>query len=520
MTAYFLAIDAGTGSGRAVLFDADGHQVAASQAEWWHKADPRFEGSMDFDVEGNWRLLCRCIRDAIAKAGISASAIAAVSATSMREAFVAYDGQGRELWACANVDSRAVEQVRRFQKQQPELERDLYRKTGQTFALGALPRLAWLKENLPDVYGATANVSMISDWVLARLSGEIASDPSNGGTTGLLALETRRWMPDALEKADLRSDILPAVREPGTVIGAVTGAAADATGLAKSTPVVVGGGDCQIGTAGLGVVGEGECAVLGGTFWQQIVNVAPGVVDPAMNLRINPHVVSNLNQAEAISFFVGAAMRWFRDAFGQEEVAKAAQNGTDAYALLEDQAKSVPAGAHGIIPILSDVMRYGRWYHAAPSLLNLSIDAEKAGKGAIFRALQENAAIVAARNLEAIFDLSGKRSGHIVFAAGAAKSSHWAQILATATGLVVKIPKVTEATALGCAAAAAIGAGHFNDFSQASAAWVDWERHFEPDPAIKPIYDEAGARWAQAYRAQLDLVDAGITTSMWKAPGL
>lgn len=520
MSRYYLAIDAGTGSGRAVVFDETGAQRAVSQAEWWHKPDPRFEGSMDFDLEHNWLRLGKCIGQAIADAGISGQDIAGVSTTSMREAIVAYDASGKAIWACANVDSRAVAQVRRLQGEQPEFERALYDKSGQTFALGALPRLLWLRENLPGIYSRIDRISMISDWVLAQLSGVIASDPSNGGTTGLLSLTTRDWTAGELERVGLDSSILPPVVEPGSVIGSVTRAAAEATGLAAGTPVVMGGGDCQIGTAGLGLVNKGQCAVLGGTFWQQIVNVGTELIDPEMNLRLNPHVVRGQNQAEAISFFVGATMRWFRDAFGQEEMARARATGTDAYTLLEEQSLAVPPGAYGIIPILSDVMRYGRWYHAAPSLLNLSIDPERAGKAAIFRALQENAAIVAARNLKAIFALSGEEPDRIVFAAGAAKSPHWAQLLSTVTGLPVATPRVKEATALGCAAAAAIGAGTFGDFREAADNWVKWDRTFEPEVELKHVYDEAGDRWARAYRAQLDLVDEGITTSMWKAPGL
>jgi autoinducer 2 (AI-2) kinase len=520
MPRYFLAIDAGTGSGRAVLFDDRGMQKAVSQGEWWHKPDPRFKGSMDFDLAANWALLCRCIGNVIAQAGIDPSDIAAVSATSMREAIVAYNSSGKAIWGCANVDSRSVEQVRRLQAERPELERELYGLSGQTFALGALPRLLWLKENLPQVFEHVSKLSLISDWILAELSGEIVSEPSNGGTTGLLSLVERQWLPGQLEKVGLSSSILPPVLEPGQQVGQVTATASKATGLRAGTPVVVGGGDCQIGTAGLGLARSGQCAVLGGTFWQQIVNVPQDIVDPGMNLRLNPHVVPGLNQAEAISFFVGAAMRWFRDAFGQREMAHAAETGTDAYTLLEQLSQSVPPGAYGIIPILSDVMHYGRWYHAAPSLLNLSIDAEKSGKAAIFRALQENAAIVSARNLEAIFALSRTRPEQIVFAAGAAKSAHWAQLLATVTGVPVVTPKVKEATALGCAAAAAIGAGTFANFEETAEAWVTWEARFEPDLSLKPIYDEAGERWAMAYRAQLALVDEGVTTSMWKAPGL
>ena len=67
-------------------------------------------------------------------------------------------------------------------------------------------------------------------------------------------------------------------------------------------------------------------------------------------------LLPGLDQAEAISFFTGAVMRWFRDAFG---------GGRD-YAALEAEARQVPPGAYGIIPVFSDVMRYGHWFHAAP----------------------------------------------------------------------------------------------------------------------------------------------------------
>ena len=518
-TTYLLAVDAGTGSGRAVIFDENGNQVASAQQEWWHKTDPRFPGSMDFDVEGNWSLLSRAIRQAIAEAGIAAADIRAVSATSMREAIVAYDRGGREIWACANVDSRAVSEVRDLKRDFPGLERELYSQSGQTFALGALPRLLWLKRNLPDVYARIDRISMLSDWVLARLSGVIASDPSNAGTTGLYSLAKRNWLPEAMAKAGMRDDIFPESVEPGTIIGRVTKTAADETNLAPGTPVVMGGGDCQSGAAAIGVVNEGDCAVLGGTFWQQVVNVGLEVSDPSMDLRINPHVVTGLNQAEAISFFVGVVMRWFRDSFGAEEVAAAGPGG-DAYRLLEEKAAKVPVGAYGIIPVFSDVMHYGNWYHAAPSLLNLSIDPEKSGKAAIFRALQENAAIVAARNLDAIFKLSGRTPEKIVFAAGASKSARWSQILSSATGLPVVTPVVKEATALGCAAAAAIGAGLRRSFVEVADGWVRWDRQFQPDFTHKAIYDDAGERWARAYALQRQLVDECVTTPMWKAPGL
>ena len=88
---YLMAVDAGTGSVRAVLFDLDGNQVGCVQHEWDHKEDPRFPGSMDFDWVFNWQLACQCIRGVIAESGIDPKEIAAVSTTCMRDGIVLYD---------------------------------------------------------------------------------------------------------------------------------------------------------------------------------------------------------------------------------------------------------------------------------------------------------------------------------------------------------------------------------------------------------------------------------------------
>ena len=68
---YFLAVDAGTGSVRAVLFDLEGSQIACVQQEWEHKEDPRYPGSMDFDWTYNWELTCGCIRGVLKESGIA-----------------------------------------------------------------------------------------------------------------------------------------------------------------------------------------------------------------------------------------------------------------------------------------------------------------------------------------------------------------------------------------------------------------------------------------------------------------
>ncbi|VTR17602.1 Autoinducer 2 kinase LsrK [Serratia fonticola] len=133
-----------------------------------------------------------------------------------------------------------------------------------------------------------------------------------------------------------------------------------------------------------------------------------------MNVRINPHVIPGMVQAESISFFTGLTMRWFRDAFCAEEKLIGERLGVDTYALLEDMARRVPSGAYGVMPIFSDVMRFKNWYHAAPSFINLSIDPEKCNKATLFRALEENAAIVSACNLQQIAEFSGIKADSLV----------------------------------------------------------------------------------------------------------
>jgi autoinducer 2 (AI-2) kinase len=518
---YLLAIDAGTGSIRAVIFDTLGNQISVSQAEWTHLEEEGVPNSMSFDYVKNWELTCSCIKESIAQANIDAKDILALSATSMREGIVLYDSEGKELWAVANVDARASDEVKFLKENFKGIEEKFYKESGQTFALGALPRLLWLKNKHPKTYEKVAYISMIGDWILAKISDVIASDPSNGGTTGIFSLLQRKWMSDMAKEVGLKDSIFPAVLEVGTAMGTVTQKASEETGLSTSTKVVMGGGDVQLGSAGLGVVKAGQVAILGGSFWQQVVNIDSTVVPPQdMGIRVNPHVVKGVSQAEGITFFSGLVMRWFRDAFCDIEKLEAEKRGIDVYQVLEEKAKNVPVGSYDIMPIFSDSMKYGKWYHAAPSFINLSLDSSICNRTSMFRSLEENAAIVSSINLDKIKNFSNVTIEEIVFAGGASKGALWSQIVADVTGYRVKIPKVTEATALGAAMAAGVGCGVYKDLVSAAEALVVWDKTYEPNLENKKIYDAYKIKWQSAYEAQLKLVDDNITSSMWMAPGL
>ncbi|MEG0943119.1 MAG: autoinducer-2 kinase [Angelakisella sp.] len=514
---YLMALDAGTGSVRAVLFDTDGNQIACAQREWEHKEDPRFPGSMDFDWVYNWDLAVHCIRGALEKSGVAPDSIAAISTTCMREGIVLYDKDGKEIWACANVDARSTDEVGELIRMNPALEKELYLRSGQTYALGALPRILWVKNKLPELYARTATVGMFNDWLIYKMTGILEVEPSNGSTTGIFDLQKRNWDPAIAEQCGIRTDIFPPVRECGSPIAKVNAHCAAETGLLEGTPVVVGGGDCQLGCIGVGVVEANQAAVFGGSFWQYEYNTDSGTTDSRCRVRVNCHAVPGVWQYEALAFKPGLVMRWFRDGFCQLEKQ---QGDKDPYYLMDLEAEKIPAGCHGMMCTFSDVMNFISWKHAAPTFTNFDLDPQLFNRYTFYRSILENTALVTKGHLDLVYETIGKEPEEIVFAGGASKSPLWCQILSDALGLPIKVPVVKEATALGAAILAGYGVGIYNSIPEAAARVVKWDRTYLPNMENHKVYTEMYSKWREVYGAQLTLSDKKITRNMWIAPGL
>lgn len=519
MEKYLMAIDAGTGSVRVILFDTAGNERFVVQSEWTHKEDKRYPGSMDFDINPNIDMIINLIKEILAKSKINPESIAAISTTSMREAIVLYDENGHELWACANVDSRSNDEVANLYKISDSLESEIHCLSGQTFSLGAIPRILWVKKNLPEVYDKIKYVSMLNDWITYRMTGVISVEPSNGCTTGLFNLKNRSWDPAISDNVGLRNEIFPVVNESGSVIGTITDSFSSLTGLSTQTLVVAGGGDAQLGCIGMGVINEGDAAVLGGSFWQYEYTTNQIEINDSCKVRVNCHAVPNTWQYEAIAFFPGLIMRWFRDTFCDLEAYLQEERNESVYAQMEKQAKHVPAGSHGLICTFSDAMDYFSWKHAAPSFLNFKLDGSF-NKATFYRAIMENAAFVTKGNIERVTNVTKMPPESIVFGGGASKSDLWCQIVADILNLPVKVPVVKESTALGAAICAGVGAGIYEDFNKAIDRLVKFEKTFEPIESNQEIYEESFKKWKSVYKVQLVLADQGYTDHMWIAPGL
>ena len=520
MAKTLMAVDAGTGSVRAVLFSLDGEQLGCVQQEWTHAEDPRFPGSMDFDWTTNWELARGCIRGVIEQTGVDPKDIAAVSTTCMREGIVLYDKDGNEIWACANVDGRSNDEVGQLIAMDPELEKKLYHISGQTYALGALPRIFWVKNKMPEVYEKTALVTMFNDWLIYKMTGVFSSEPSNACTTGIYDLEKRDWDESIAASIGLKTGIFPKTYECGSIVASVSEKGAADTGLLAGTPVVAGGGDCQLGCVGVGVVDPGQAAIFGGSFWQYEYNTNEAKTDEHCRVRVNCHSVPGMWQYEALAFKPGMVMRWYRDAFCTAEKEMSKVCGCDPYDLMNEKAKDIPAGCYGMMCTFSDVMNYVSWRHASPSFMNFDFDPDKYNRYTFYRAIMENTALVTYGHMKLVEESTGNMPDEVIFAGGASKSDLWCQILADVLGKPVSVPVVKEATALGAAIMAGYGVGIYTDISEAARRCVRIDKRYEPNAENHKTYMEMYKVWREVYKRELQLSDDRLTRYMWAAPGV
>jgi autoinducer-2 kinase len=510
-----LTVDAGSGSCRALVFDALGHLLGLAQREWTYHPVPNAPGGFDFDTADGWAQVSVCIREALATAQVDPRQIAAVTAASMREGFVLFDEEGREIWACPNIDARAGAEATEMIAE--GLAERQYRRGGDWTSITAPARLRWISRHQPQILERARHLTMLGDWVIARLSGVYCTDPSLGSSSNLFDLARRTWSPESARELKL-PDLLPPVFESGSVVGAVTPLAAEATGLLPGAAVVAGGADTQLALLAAGLTSGLRFATVGGTFWQTAAVTNEPAIDPEIRLRTLCHVVPGTWMTEGVGFLHGMSTRWVRDALLRAIDPNIGPD--EGYETLERLAAAVPAGANGLTYLSSNVMEGRRWRHGPPSLIGLDIlQPERTGLGAIFRAVEEEAAYVSRGHYEILSEVCGVAPDRIRFVGGPARGRLWPQILADVLGVPVETPPVREATSFGAALCALVGAGVFSDLSEAAAATSQEPGCFEPDPATHAIYDETYARWRELYGHLLIAADRGIVPGLWRGAG-
>lgn len=238
MPRYLLGLDAGSGSVRALLVDAEGGQTTVAVRRWEHLPAPDGWG-YDFDTERNWGLIAEAVREALERSDAAPADVAGIAAASMRHSLVLVR-EGKILFAVPNKDARAAAEGMEMAARYGDA---LAARTGRwPSPIFTAPRLAWLAACHPEwLEGAVALA--ISDWVAFRLCGALTTDPSQAGESLLLDVASREWMTEWLAKQGLSPALLPPLRPSGQYLGTLTESAAADLGLPPGVPVAVGGAD-------------------------------------------------------------------------------------------------------------------------------------------------------------------------------------------------------------------------------------------------------------------------------------
>lgn len=509
-----VTVDAGSGSCRALAWDAGGNMLGLSQQEWTYRAS-EYPGGMDFDTEDGWWRATQCIKGALSQAGVGPEDVKAITATSMREGFVVYDEEGQEIWAVPNADARAQKEAKELISE--GLAEPIYRRGGDWTSIAASARLRWIKANAPEIWEKARHMTMLGDWVLQKLSGEYVTDPSLGSSSGLFDLETRGWSGETAEDLGI-SHLLPRVAESGVVVGAVSKKAAEETGLKEGTPVVAGGADTQLGLLGGGVVEANQFGVVGGTFWLTAGIADSALIDPGIRLRTLCHVVPDRWMIEGVGFVHGLSTRYVRD--GLLRAANPDISVDDGYGRLDELAAQCPPGSNGVSYFASNVMNARSWKHAPPSIVGLSpFSIAGTGLGAIFRAVMEEGAYGARGHMEILEEVYGREVDEITFVGGPSRSRLWSQILADVLGARVRVPDVLEATCLGAALCALVGTGTYSNLAEAAGATVGTASEYEPNGRDREAYDDLYPRWRALNDHMIDAADKGLAPYMWTGAG-
>lgn len=487
--AYILALDQGTTSSRALVFDQAGSVRGAAQKEFqqifprpaWVEHDPREIWSSQIEVA----------RAALAHSGIRAGDLAAIGITNQRETTLIWDRRTGEP-----IYNAIVWQDRRTAKFCDDLQRAghgelIRRKTGLVIdAYFAGSKIRWLLDRVPGARERAQRGELafgtIDTWLLWNLTGGSLhlTDPTNASRTMLFNLHTGTWDDELLRVLEVPRELLPEVRSSSEVYGETATSVFDA-------PVRIAGiaGDQQAALFGQNCFTRGMAKNTYGTGCFMLMNLGPRPV-PSRHQLVTTVAWKACRRTdyalEGSVFIAGAVVQWLRDALGLIK----------SSAEVEALAGSVPdCGGVYLVPAFAGLGAPHWDQYARGTITGLT---RGSTAGHIARAALEGIAFQVADVLEVMKKDSRVSVNELRADGGAAANNLLLQFQADILRVPVVRPRVLETTALGAAYLAGLAVGFWRDRSEVQKVWQA-DRTFEPK--LSP--DEAAhrrSRWAEALK--------------------
>jgi glycerol kinase len=475
--ALVLALDQGTTSSRAILFDRRGTPVAMAQEEFPQHArtaagpDGADLAIVEHDPEDIWRTQISSGRRALAEAGVAADRVAAVGITNQRETTILWDrATGRPVAPAIVWQSRVSAPICARLKA-AGVEPEVRRRTGLLLdPYFSATKIVHLFETIPGLRERCAAGEVlfgtVDSFLIWRLTGGRvhATDVTNASRTLLLDLDTLAWSDDLCRMFGIPPRMLPEVRPSSGSFGDT-----DPAVFGAAIPILGCAGDQQAAAFGQGVERAGDAKNTYGTgaFLMFCTGDRPVASDSGLLTTPGCGVPGPLFCLEGSVFVAGALVGWLRDGLGLFETA----------ADVEPLARSVPdSGGVTIVPALTG-LGAPHWDPAARGLIvGLS---RSTHRGHLARAALEAIALSVADVVECMQRDSGLPLRQLRVDGGASANDLLMQIQADVLGIAVERPAVVETTALGAALLAGLAAGVF----PTAAAVADArriERRFEP----------------------------------------
>jgi glycerol kinase len=471
MARFVMALDQGTTSSRAILFDTRGAVAAIDQHEFTqHFPKP---GWVEHDPAEIWETQLRAARGALGKAGARAADVAAIGITNQRETTVVWDRASGEpihraiVWQsrqtaelCAELRSRGLEEeVRR----RTGLVIDAYfSATKIRFILDAVPGAQARAERGELAFGT------IDSWLLYRLTrGRVhATEPSNASRTMLYDIHERAWSERLLSELRIPRALLPELRDSSGVFGDT-----DPELLGAAVPIAGMAGDQQAALFGQGCFTPGSAKNTYGTGCFLLMNT--GSVAPASASGLITTVAWGLGgrveyALEGSIFVAGAAVQWLRDGLG---LVRSAEESEDAARSVED------TGGVYLVPAFVGLGAPYWDERARGTLVGLTRGTNRAH---VIRAALEAIAYQSRDVVECFQKDAGLALDVLRVDGGACRNDFLMQFQADVLGLPVRRPRVLEVTALGAAALAGLAVGFWRDRAELADVTDQGALHFEP----------------------------------------
>ncbi len=487
----FLGLDVGTSGVKAVLVSPSG-EVRASATTPLQLSAP-FPGWAEQDPLDWWDASVASIR--AVRSHAPEADIAAVGISGQMHSSVFLDRAGDVvrpalLWC----DGRTTEECREIERRvggEARL-RDLV--SNPALEGFTLPKVLWLRNHEPEAFRLVATVMLAKDYIRYRLTGELATEPSDASATLMFDTAHLRWSREIFDAMELNASLVPDVGGSSDVLGHVNDAGAAASGLLAGTPVVGGGADNACGAAGVGVVVPGEAVASWGTSGTLLAPMSEPRVDPGLRAHTFCHVVPYAWYLMGVVLSAGGAFAWYRDQFARELAGD-----PDIDRKLDDEAASVARGAEGIsfLPYLQGERTPHRNASARGAFLGMSLAHTRAH---LTRAVLEGVCFALRDSLEILRSV-GFTLNEVLFTGGGARSPLVRQMLGEVFGIPVATVNREEGPAYGAALLAAVGAGAFPDLRAAGLATLRRNIADAPSVPAHREYDAPYARFRSSYRA-------------------